>query len=484
MSMHKVLIIGTGFGAMAAAIKLRKAGIDDFVMLERRSFAGGTWMQNTYPGAAVDVQSPLYSLADEPFDWSQMFVEREELERYTLHILSKHKLNERIQLNTTVESSKWDEEQLHWTVTTNQGQFSARFLINATGPLSQPVIPDFKGRDSFKGVTFHTNSWPKEIDLKGKKVGVIGSGASTAQIVPAIAEDVEKMHVFQRSPHWVLPRPDRKFTPWQRSLLRKPMIYNFVRRAIYWGLETRILGFKYSRFALENLVALEAKHHLKKQVPDKVLRKKLTPDYTIGCKRIILSNTLFPALGRPNVDLHDRQDGIDEITETGIRSGSGEHHDLDVIIYSTGYDPIGSLMANTVVGRDNTELKDVWAEYERAYLGTTLPKFPNFFIVTGPNTGIGHTSALFVIESQMNYIVDSIQQVLEKGMQSVEVTEEAEEQYTNKIHKDMERTVWHYGGCQSWYRSGSGKVTAMFPGFTFTYRLMARRMKPKHHIVS
>ena len=478
----EVAIIGSGFGGLCAAINLRKRGIEDFVILERRSFMGGTWFQNRYPGAAVDVQSALYSLADEPYDWSQLFAEGHELRDYTQKVIDKYQLTDKTRLNWTVGQAEWLEDSQCWQLTRDSGErVTARFLINATGPLSTPVTPDFPGRDAFQGASFHTNDWDTSYDHRGKRVAVIGSGASAAQVIPAIADEVGELHVFQRTPHWVIPRPDYVFKPWQRRLLQNRGVYHLLRKLIYWALEGRVLGFKYSKTILNLVARRRAIKLLKRQVADETVREKLTPDYTVGCKRIILSDTLYPALTRPTTQLHDKQNGIARITERGIVTQQGQTIDLDLIVYSTGFDATDGLISYPVYGRGGVALRDKWATFPRAYLGTAVPDFPNLFIVTGPNTGIGHTSALFIIESQMLYIMGCIDRVRRKNSKSIEVRPDAEESYTRHIHSEMERTVWKSGGCNSWYQSKSGHVIAMFPGFSFTYRRWTNNFRADDH---
>ncbi|MCO7629832.1 NAD(P)/FAD-dependent oxidoreductase [Pseudomonas fluorescens] len=483
MQTYRVLIIGSGFGGQCAAVNLLKAGIDDFRLLERRDFLGGTWCQNTYPGAAVDVPSPLYSLSFAPYRWTQMFAAQAELHQYTEHVIERFGLRERVELQTNVERIEWDDAEKRWSVHTSKGIFYAQFVINASGPLSQPVIPPFPGLDRFQGKTFHTNNWDHSYDYRGKRVAIVGSGASAAQVIPAIAPEVERLHVFQRTPHWVLPRADRRFGPFQRWLLGVKPAYKLLRWLLYWQFETRVIAFKYSKPAI-HLVQRQALRFLKQQVPDPVLRAKLTPDFTIGCKRVLLSSTYYPALTRPDVTLHSREQGIAEIDETGITTTDGQHIEVDLIVWSTGYDATDGVVSYPVTGRQGVQLKDVWSEYPRAYLGTSLPDFPNLFIVTGPNTGIGHTSALFIIEAQMNYILDCIHTLQSKGLRSIEVRPEAERTYTAMIHREMERTVWKSGGCHSWYQSKSGHVIAIFPGFSFSYYRLTRALKPADHILS
>jgi cation diffusion facilitator CzcD-associated flavoprotein CzcO len=412
-----------------------------------------------------------------------MFADQEELKRYTNGIIDKYGLREKTELNANVRDVRWNQERQRWVVTTDQaGTFEGQILINASGPLSTPVIPDFPGRDTFRGRAFHTNNWDHSYDYRGKRVAVIGSGASAAQVIPALAEDVRVMHVFQRTPHWVMPRPDHRFSALERKLLSLPPLYKALRWLIYWTLEIRVVGFKYSPGILYVLGQRAALRHLKRQVPDPKLRALLTPDYTIGCKRIVLSSTLYPALCRDNVTLHAKDDGIAAITPSGIRTQKGEDIELDLIVWATGYDATDGVISYPVIGRDGRSLGEFWKEYPRAYLGTSVPGFPNFFVITGPNTGIGHTSALFIIESQLEYIMNAIKRLDASGTQSVEVQAIAEADYTNMIHKEMERTVWKSGGCRSWYQSKSGHVIAMFPGFSFTYRVLTRRFRPEHHV--
>lgn len=481
---YQVVIIGTGFGGQAAAINLKKRSYSDFIMLERRAFAGGTWLQNRYPGAAVDVQSPLYSLSAMPYKWSQMFVTQPELAQYTQQVFNTFNLTPHVRLEHEVVNSQWDEARQQWRINIiGSDPIYAKYIINATGPLSMPVIPDFAGKDSFKGVSFHTNNWPDDLDLNDKRVAIIGSGASAAQVLPAIVDTVKSLAVFQRSPHWIIPRPDFAFPTWMQKLLGVKWFYNVLRSAIYWGLETRVIGFKYSLTILNLFAGGPAKRQLNKQVSDPVLRKALTPDFTIGCKRIILSNTYYPAICREKVSLFDKNNGIKSITENGIISANGTELDLDIIIYSTGYDATDGLISYPVIGKNNTTLASVWTDFPRAYLGTSVPNFPNYFIVTGPNTGIGHTSAIFVIEAQMHYIMQAIETVETEQKQTIEPSVQAESTYTDMVHNEMERTVWQTGGCNSWYKSESGKVIAMFPGFSFVFKRMCQRFKRQDHII-
>lgn len=480
---YKVIIIGSGFSGILAALNLAKAGITDYVILERRDFMGGTWSQNTYPGAAVDVPSPLYAISSEPYDWTELYVKQKELHQYTQDIIEKHNLRKKTHTGCIVNEIEWQTEQRQWCVKVDGiGALKAQFVINATGPLSTPVTPLFDGAETFKGKSFHSNDWDHNFNYKNKNVAIIGSGASAAQIIPAIAEDVAQLSVFQRSPHWVMPRHDYTFKPWQRKILRKQWAYNTLRAAIYLILEYRILGFKYSQKVLDIFGKRNAIAHIKKHIKNKGLQKKVTPDFDFGCKRVIISNTLYPAYCRDNVNLVDRTTGIKSITEDGIMTQDNIEHKVDLIVYATGYDATDGMISYPVRGRSGKTLSDVWQDYPRAYLGTCVPDFPNLFIVTGPNTGIGHTSALFLIEAQMHYILNSIKNVTSRNKKSIEVTANAEAQYTQHIHQEMEQTVWKNGQCNSWYKSKSGKVIAMFPGFSFTFLRWAKNFKVADHL--
>lgn len=480
---YEVIVIGTGFSGIAAAKNLKKQGIENFIVLERHPTAGGTWSQNTYPGAAVDIPSPLYSLSNEPYEWSQFYCDQQELHEYTHAVIARNGLREKIQTNANVENMEWDEQSSEWNVhVTGKGNYVARSVIVATGLLSQPVIPDFPGKDKFKGKSFHTSNWDNDYDYRGKRVAVIGTGASAGQLIPAIAADVDHLTVFQRTPIWCFPRLNFDFSSWQKKLMQLPGVYKAMRGTIYSLSELAMVGYKYSEKVLDTGLAQRAMDMLNKQVEDPELRRKLTPDYTIGCKQIVISNTYYPALCRDNVTLLDKEHPIKEITEKGIKTGDGTEHEFDLIVYATGFDATDGVIPFEVKGRSGTKLTEAWSDFPRAYLGTSVPGFPNLYVTTGPNTGSAHTSALYLMESQMYYIMNSLKAMKDGGYQSVEVTPSAEQAYTDKVHEEMTRTVWHHGGCTSWHESVSGKVTVIYPGFSFNFRRMAKRFKKGDHV--
>ncbi|MFJ3481820.1 flavin-containing monooxygenase [Pseudomonas sp. NPDC090202] len=480
MHSYQVLIIGSGFAGQCAAINLLKAGIDDFRLLERREFYGGTWCQNTYPGAAVDIPSPLYSLSSAPYPWTRLYAGQAELRDYTHHVIERFALESRIELSTQVDGLVWDDETQQWAVHTSRGIFHSHFVINASGPLSQAKLPTFDGMQRFRGASFHSNHWDHQVDWRGKRVAVVGSGASAAQIIPALAGQVAELHVFQRSAHWVLPRPDQDFSAFERWLLSWPPVYRLLRNWVYLTQESRVIGFKYSKAGIA-LVERMARRHLARQVSDSALRRRLTPDFTLGCKRVVLSSELYPALTQDNVTLHT--EAIARLDESGIVTVSHTHVDLDLIVWATGFDATEQPIPYPVQGRDGTWLSDVWQPFPRAYQGTCVPGFPNLFLLAGPNTGTGHTSALFMLEAQMHYVMACIGAVRREKLHSIEVRPEAEARYMEMIHREMRKTVWHWGGCRSWYQNRSGTVVAMFPGFSCSFWWMTRRLKRRDHII-
>ncbi len=479
---YEVIIIGSGFGGIATAIKLQEAGIHDYVILERAPEPGGTWWQNTYPGAAVDVQSPLYCLKHEPYDWSRMFALQPEILAYTNHLLDKHRLRNKIQCNQEVTAATYDEQKRCWQVTTASDRlFTAPVLVNASGILSQPAIPDIPGRQQFQGASFHTSQWNHDFDYKDKRVAVIGTGASAVQVVPAIAPQVAQLYVLQRTPHWLLPRPDRVIPKWERQLYKKvPLVQRLVREWLYWKLEARMIAFKGNQAALR-FFRNKALRYIKKQVKDPALRQKLTPDFMLGCKRVLLSNDYYPALQRENVRLVTG--GIERITPTGIQTKQGEHLEVDLIVWATGFHAAEDNIPYPVRGRQGLLLQDYWQDGAHAYIGTAIPHFPNFFILAGPNTGIGHTSALHIIESQLNYVMDVLLKMRQYGWQSIEVKEEIEQIYNQWVQEKMQKTVWQTGGCHSWYQTADGKNTTLYPTYSFLFRKATARMKEADHLV-
>lgn len=484
MESFEVIIIGSGFAGICAAIKLKKQGINNFIILERETELGGTWWRNNYPGAAVDVVSTLYSLSFEPYNWSRLYAKQPEILNYTKNIIKKYDLNAHAKTKANVTLARYDENSSQWRVTIESGQeYSAPILINAIGHLSQPVIPDIPGINNFKGKYFHTAKWDHSYDYKEKRIGIIGTGASSIQVVPAIADSVNELHVFQRTPHWIVPRHDRTLNTFEKTIQKIPLFNRLKRALIYWKNETRILAFQYFPKLMQLIAEKEAVHHLHNQVPEKTLQEELTPDYTIGCKRILISDEYYPALQKDNVFLETS--GIQEIKEDGIRLKNGKEITLDCLVFATGFHAFTSnkCLPFDIIGTDGISLKQEWQNKAHAFVGVTVPGFPNLFNINGPNTGIGHTSAIFMTEAQVEYIISSIQYIKNHNISSVTIKPEVEQQYNDYLQRAFKNSVWVKGGCNSWYQTTEGENTTIFPSFTFLFKLRARKFNPKEHLL-
>lgn len=473
----RIAIIGSGFAGLGMGIRLKQAGIESFTIYEAADEIGGTWRDNTYPGVACDVQSHLYSYSFEPRpEWTRMFAPQAEIFDYLKHCAEKYDLLPHIRCGTAVTDARYDESTCGWTVTVGKGEVvQADMVVSATGGLSQPVYPNIPGIDDFEGNLFHSARWDHDYDLKGKKVGVIGTGASAIQFVPEIAPDVEKLHLFQRTPPWVLSKPDRAISERERERFRRrPFWQRLWRRALYWFLEMRVIVFVFFP-KLMNVVAWEGRRFIRDNVPDPDLRKKLTPDYLPGCKRILMSDVYYPALTRPNVDVVTK--GIQEITPDGIRTADGKEHRLDALIMGTGFQAAEAIPPFRVAGRDGLLLDEAWRDGAEAYLGTVVSGFPNLFLIVGPNTALGHSSMIFMIESQIQYIMDCVAARQRVGFLSLEVKKDVQDKYNRMLERRLRRTIWNTGGCASWYRTASGKNTTLWPGFTWAFRLRTRKVR-------
>jgi cation diffusion facilitator CzcD-associated flavoprotein CzcO len=468
---HDTLVIGTGFAGLGMAIKLKKAGDDDFVVLEKADAVGGTWRENTYPGCACDVQSHLYSFSFEPNPrWSRMFATQPEIRAYLEHCTDKYGVRPHLRFGQEVTSARFDEAAGRWEVEVNGGslRYSARVVVAGFGPLSRPEYPSIDGVESFTGKFFHSAHWDSDCDLTGKRVAVVGTGASAIQFVPKIAGAVSRLHLFQRTPPWVLPKPDRPTSRVERALFRiAPGLQQAYRSLIYWRLETRVLGFTVHPNAMKALELL-GRLHIRRGIKDPSLRRAVTPDYTIGCKRILMSNDYYPALARDNVEVVTG--GVQRVTERGVVGTDGVEREVDAIIYGTGFkvhDPLGAMR---IQGRGGAELGEQWREHGiEAYLGTTVTGFPNLFILVGPNTGLGHNSIVYMIESQVHYVLEAIRAMRAHSARYVDVRPEAQAAFNEGIQEQLDGAVWS-SGCESWYLDENGKNRTLWPGFTFRYR--------------
>jgi len=476
MSQHfNTLIIGAGFGGLGMAIRLRQKGETSLLVLEKGHAVGGCWRDNRYPGAACDVPSHLYSFSFEPKpDWSRRFAPQPEIETYLRHCAEKYDLMRHIRFHCEVRSACFDEANNLWQVTTNQNEkLTANILITATGQLNRPMIPVIKGAESFQGPAFHSAEWPADLDLNGKRVAVIGTGASAIQFVPEVAKQAARLTLFQRSAAYVIPKADKAYSRLTLALLRRfPLLQKLDRGRIWTTYETRVLGFTSLQWAM-HFYRLLFRYHLNRAVKDVELRRKLTPDYPLGCKRILLSNDYFPALAQPNVAVEC--EGIDHITAEGIVTRDGTLHPADVIIYGTGFRATEFLSPIEIIGRNNLSLNQAWQEGAEAYLGITVHGFPNLFMLYGPNTNLGHSSIIYMLESQIHYVLECLRTMQEKSLHSLEVRADIQASFNASLQTQIRNTVWEKG-CTSWYKTESGKNTNNWPGFTFRYRANTREV--------
>jgi cation diffusion facilitator CzcD-associated flavoprotein CzcO len=480
---HKIVIIGSGFSGIGMAIALKKAGVSDFAVLEKHAGLGGTWRDNQYPGCACDVPSPLYSFSFElnP-SWTELFAPQPEIWEYLRQCSAKYDVNRHMRYGSEVESVEWDDTSRLWTVRTTLGdRYVANAVVSGAGALHIPSLPKIPGFDSFGGTSFHSSAWDKSASLGGKRVAVIGTGASSIQIVPEIAEEAGQLAVFQRTPPWIHPRPNRPIPEGTRAVLGKvPGAARSLRNAVYWALETRALGFAVDPRLMAPLEAM-GRRHLENQVPDPELRARLTPGYTIGCKRILLSSDYYPALQRPDVELVT--DDIREIVPSGVVTEDGTLREFDVIIYATGFRVTDAATQLNVTGRDGVKLTDAWADGVEAHRGVTIPGFPNLFLLLGPNTGLGHTSVVFMIETQVQHVMSCLRMLSKENGATIEARPEALRRYNDGLQRRLRRAVWNEGGCQSWYLDENGVNRTLWPGFTFEYWARTRRARRSEYTI-
>jgi cation diffusion facilitator CzcD-associated flavoprotein CzcO len=477
-----VAIIGAGFGGLGTAIRLKQRGWTDFVVLERAEAIGGTWRDNSYPGCACDVPSHLYSFsfALNP-RWTNTFSGQPEIWAYLRECVRRYDLEPQLRLGHEVRSANWDEQGRHWVVATSGGTLTARVLVSATGVLSEPAIPKLPGLESFAGKVFHSARWDHDHDLTGRRVAVIGTGASAIQFVPEIQPKVAKLSLFQRTPPWLLPHRSRPVSRLEHAVYQGfPPAQRLARAGIYWARELYAFGFQHP--GIMRRAQRVAQWHLRRHVPDPALRAKLTPDYTMGCKRILPSNRYLPALTQSNVDVVT--DGIVEVRPDAIVTADGAVHEVDTIILATGFHVTDSPSAERIRGRDGRSLAESWQGSPTAYLGTTVAGFPNLFLILGPNTVLGHTSVVFMAECQIEQLTRALTHLRRTGAAAIEPTPIAQHGFVREVDTRMAQTVWMSGGCRSWYQDGTGRVSAIWPGFTFAYRRRMRRFDRNAYQVS
>ncbi|WP_227998424.1 flavin-containing monooxygenase [Nocardia australiensis] len=469
MTTPSIIIIGAGFAGLGMALELRRSGIENFTILERAADLGGVWRENTYPGAACDVPSPLYSWSFEPkSDWPRRFSEQRDIHAYMRGVAEKHDLQRYIRFGTEVTDAEFDEPTGQWIVSTADGELlTARILIPAVGQLSRPAMPNLPGIDTFTGAAFHSAEWDHSVDLTGKRVACIGTGASAIQYIPRIQPKVEHLTLFQRSAAWVLPKFDVEYSPAYKALFKYLPPTRLAERFAIW------FTFEVLALALTDLPAMKgpvvalADRHRAKQIPDTELRAKLTPDYAAGCKRGLFSNEYFPALAQPNVAVETT--AIEAITPTGIRTGDAVEHPVDVIIYGTGFKGTEFLAPMNIYGSGGRKLADVWGEEgARAYLGLSVPHFPNMFMMYGPNTNVGSGSIIYMLESQARYIRQVVEYLTDRPGRYLAAEQAIEQGWDAWLQRRLKDTPWNF--CSSWYRNAAGRITNNWPGATVLYR--------------
>jgi len=478
---YKIGIIGGGFGGLGAGIRLKKENRNDFVIFEQAEEVGGTWRDNTYPGCACDIPSHLYSYSFEMNpNWSRAYSKQPEILAYIIACKKKYALEAHIRYNTKIITAVFQEQEGHWELTDQAGNITlVESIILAIGPLNVPNVPKFKGAERFEGASFHSSEWDDTVDLKNKRVAVVGTGASAVQIVPSIVSEVEQLTLFQRSAPWILPKNDFKIPGFSKTIFRRlPFVQKLRRTGLYWFFEYAG-GALFRDNTTREITRRMAQRHLKKQVPDKELRKKLTPNYEIGCKRRLPSDAFYPALMQKNAAVVS--DTIQEIAPKGIVDAQGVLHEVDVIIYATGFHVVDFSRRNLkVIGRGGVNLFKSWTkEGPEAYYGTAVSGYPGLLFVLGPNTGLGHNSQLHMIESQFNYMMDYFNEMdkLPTGYLDVKLT--AQKAFNEDIHKQLEGMVWSSGGCNSWYLHASGRNSTLWPGYTATYRRKTQKIVRK-----
>ncbi|HYG26616.1 MAG TPA: NAD(P)/FAD-dependent oxidoreductase, partial [Caulobacteraceae bacterium] len=468
------IVIGAGFGGLAAAIKLRQAGFKRLVVLEKAERLGGTWRDNTYPGAACDVPSRLYSysFALNP-NWSRAYSGQAEIQRYMEDCADRFGVRGFLRFDAEVERADWDEAGKVWRVSVKGGEvLEAPVLISALGQLNRPSFAGIPGRESFGGESWHSARWRHDVDLAGKTVACIGSGASAIQYIPEVAKVAGKVLIFQRTPNYIVPRLDKPTPEWLKRLYAAAPVADRLFRHVIWRLmDLRFRAFKRGTKAAEAFRKL-ALGYLEREIPDPELRAKLTPDYSIGCKRILISDDYYAALRRENVQLIT--EAVKAITPSGVKTADGAEHAAEVLVYGTGFDTTDFLAPLEIHGAGGRTLSEAWKDGAEAYLGVTVSGFPNLFMLYGPNTNLGHNSIIVMIEAQVDYVVKLMREMRRRGAKAVDVKPAAFTAFNARLQKDLEATAWA-GECSSWYKTASGKITNNWSGDTAVYRKQTAR---------
>ena len=475
----RVLIVGAGFGGIAAAIELRRHGITDVTILEKGPDLGGTWLYNSYPGAACDVPSHLYSFSfAQRRDWSRLCSPQQEILEYLHRVAREHGVDGLVRTGRTVTDCRWDEAACTWTVETASGEsYEAEALILATGQLHQPHRPGIEGAETFAGHTFHSAEWDHSYPLEGKRVGVLGTGASAVQFVPEIAARVQRLTIFQRTGNWFLPRQNRPYPAAARAAFEKvPGLQAFRRRFVFEYGESLTAMIRNPR-TLGRLGRARSAAFMRTQLKDPELRRRVWPDYTFGCKRVLFSSLFLPALERRNVDLVT--DPVASISPEGIVDSSGRTHELDCIIWATGFKTNDFMFPMAITGREGRGLDQEWAGGAHAHLGICVPHFPNMFVLYGPNTNTSGGSIIFYLETQVAYVRQALQHLAARGSAAIEVRADVEAAGDRALQHRFAGTAWTE--CDSWYRDGKGRIVANWPGYMREYLRQAATLEPAQY---
>jgi cation diffusion facilitator CzcD-associated flavoprotein CzcO len=469
-----IAIIGSGFSGLGMAIRLKQDGIEDFTVLERAADVGGTWHSNTYPGCACDVPSHLYSFSFAPNpDWSETYSRQPEIRDYLRRVADEYGIRPHLRTGCDVTGVEWSEGG--WRVETSDGPLRAHVVVAGMGPLAESRTPPLAGLEAFQGETFHSARWNHGYDLRGKRVAAVGTGASAIQFVPAIQKDVAQLHVIQRTPPWVMPHTSRAIRPVEGRLYRRfPWLQKLVRAGVYGGRELLVLGFV-KRPRLMKLPERIARRHMRSQISDPSLLAKVTPGYRFGCKRILPSNGWYRALSQPNVEL--LTGGLARVTEHTVVTGDGEEREVDAIIFGTGFHATDPPVGHLVRGPAGKTLDEVWQGSPRAHLGATVPGFPNLFVLCGPNTGLGHSSMVYMIESQLAYVMEALRHMDRHRADTLQVRTDAAQRFNAELDTRLARTVWNTG-CASWYLDKTGHNAALWPDWTWRFRQRAASFDP------
>lgn len=479
MTHHQIAIIGSGFAGMGMALQLLRRGVENFVVFERAQEVGGTWRDNTYPGCGCDIKSDLYSFSFVPNpEWTHQYARQPEILEYLKQTADHFGLRLHIRFGHEVQRMSWDNAEGLWHIQTNHGEFTARVIVSGSGPLIEPKWPDIRGLDTFTGEKFHSARWNHGVDLRGKRVAVIGTGASAIQFIPQIQPLVGQLTVFQRTPAWIVPRLDRETGERRRKLFRRyPALQRLSRQLIFSETEARFLSFTNRKVG--ELGEKQALAHLHAQVPDPALRAKLTPNYRMGCKRILISDDFYPAIAQPNVELVDA--AVTEVRGHTILSADGQTHEADILICGTGFEVTEPPAARLVYGKAGRSMAEVWQGqgYMEALHGTTIAGFPNFFLLVGPNSALGHNSIVYMIEAQLDYILGALAFMDAAQVQAIEPKPQAQRDYSEGLQTKLRQSVWVQGGCASYYLDKNGRNSTLWPELASRFRQTLRRFPPE-----